>query len=172
MLNYDLVTSKACYRLPRRDDMPILLRLAERCASERPAPAASAAPAVRAGAKERMMRTVQELSRHPDRGTMFLIERGQDLVGYCVLVNLWSTELGGAVIRIDDLFLERDNRGQGIVEDFLELLVKVAPPGTCAIELDAAGDKERIKLCERAGFHGRNTRVMSRPVGQDPAAGA
>jgi GNAT superfamily N-acetyltransferase len=167
MLNYDLVTSKACYRLPRRDDMPILLQLAGRLAAERAAQAGA-----EAGAQERMLRTVQELSRHPDHGSIFLIEKGPDLVGYCVLVNLWSSELAGAVIRIDELFLEPDHRGQGIGEDFLELLAKVAPPGTCAIEMDAARDKESIRLCERAGFQGRSARIMSRRIGQDPAAGA
>ena len=163
MLNYDLVTSKACYRLPRRDDMPILLRLAERAGSERGA---------QPDAKDRMMRTVQELSRHPDRGSIFLIERGQDLVGYCVLVNAWSSQHGATVIRIDELFLERDHRAEGLAEDFLELLVKVAPAGTCAIELDTGGEKETIKICQRAGFEGRNSRIMSHLVGQEPAAPA
>jgi len=165
MLNYDLVTSKACYRLPRRDDMPILMQLAGRAGSERGAQSGTLLDA-----KDRMMRTVQELSRHPDRGSIFLIERGQDLVGYCVLVNVWSSERGGTVIRIDQLFLERDHRGEGLAEDFLELLVKVAPSGTCAIELDAAGDKDAVKICQRAGLEGRNSRIMSRTVGQDPPA--
>jgi GNAT superfamily N-acetyltransferase len=163
MLNYDLVTSKACYRLPRRDDMPILLQLAAKAGGERGA---------QAGAQDRMTRTVQELSRHPDRGSVFLIERGQDLVGYIVLANQWSSEHGGTVIRIDELFLEHDHRGEGLAEDFLVLLVKVAPPGTCAIELDAARDKDAIKICHRAGFQGRNSRIMSRRVGQDQGEGA
>jgi GNAT superfamily N-acetyltransferase len=162
VLNYDLVTSKACYRLPRRDDMPILLRLAAQFANQR---AAAQNP------QERMLRTVRELSRHPDRGSIFLFEKGQNLVGYCVLVNHWSSEYGGTVVRIDELFLDPGHRGDGIAEDFLELLAKVAPPGTCAIEVDAAMDKATVKLCERAGFEGRNAKIMTRRTEKDPASG-
>lgn len=161
MLNYDLVTSKACYRLPRRDDMPVLLRLAAQSAAGKEAAEDS---------RERMLRTVGELSRHPDRGSIFLFEKGQDLVGYCVLVNQWRSEYGAAVIKIDELFLDPGHRGDGIAEDFLELLAKVAPAGTCAIEVDAAADKATVKLCERAGFEGRTTRIMTRRTEQDPAA--
>ena len=162
MLNYDLVTSKACYRLPRRDDMPILLRLAAQFANER---------AAKQNPQERMLRTVRELSLHPDRGSIFLFEKGQDLVGYCVLVNQWSSKHGGTVVKIDELFLDPDHRGDGIAEDFLELLAKVAPPETYAIEVDAAADRATVKLCERAGFEGRNARIMTMRTEKDSASG-
>jgi GNAT superfamily N-acetyltransferase len=161
MLNYDLVTSKACYRLPRRDDMPALLRLAAQYDAER---------AEAWGSQERMLRTTRELLRHPDRGSIFLIERGQNLVGYCILVNQWSNRYGGLVLKIDELFLDARHRRDGIAEDFLDLLVKVAPPGTFAIEFNAIGDKEIVRLCERAGFERRNGSVMTRRTAQEPAA--
>jgi GNAT superfamily N-acetyltransferase len=160
VLNYDLVTSKACYRLPRRDDMPILVRLAAQRAAER---------AVEGDAQDRMLQTVKELSRHPDRGTIFLFERGQDLVGYCILVNHWSNAEGGTVIRIDELYLDRDHRDSGIAEDFLELLAKVAPPGTRSIQVDASPkDKGMLAMCERAGFTAGNARTMTLRTLQDP----
>jgi GNAT superfamily N-acetyltransferase len=163
MLDYDLVTSKASYRLPRRDDLPELLRLAAAFAAERPPGDAS---------PDRMLATVQELSRHPDRGSIFLFERKQDCVGYCILVTHWSNAYGGTVLRIDELYIEPGHRGEGIAEDFLELLGRVAPPGTCAIQLDASvGDKGMITLCARAGFEAKNGRIMTRLTQQDSAAG-
>ncbi len=154
MLDYDLVTSKASYRLPRRDDLPALLRLAAEFAAEGPPGDPS---------RNRMLATLKELSRHPDRGSIFLFERKQDPVGYCILVTHWSNAYGGTVLRIDELYLEPDHRDEGIAEDFLNLLARVAPPGTCAIQFDAStGDKRTITLCTRAGFEGRNGRIMTR----------
>ncbi|HYW83524.1 MAG TPA: GNAT family N-acetyltransferase [Spirochaetia bacterium] len=166
MLDYDLVTSKACYRLPRRDDMPVLLRLAAQSTAERTGRTPDE------GSPERILQTVKELSRHPDRGTVFLFERGQDLVGYCILVTHWSNAYGGTVLRIDELFIDRDHRAEGIVEDFLELLARVAPPGTCAIQIDAdAKDKWTAALCARAGFLADNARILTRRVQQGSEVG-
>ena len=161
MLNYDLVTSKACYRIPRRDDMPLLLRLAAKMASERKEAE---------DPQERMLRTVRELSRHPDRGAIFLFEKDQDLVGYCVLVNYWSSAHGGTVIRVEELFLDKGYRDAGIAEDFLALIAKVAPPGTRAIRLDSSPkDKLTLKICERAGFSVGTIRTMTLPTEQGSA---
>ena len=163
MLDYDLVTGKARYRMPGRDDMPELLRLADACATRN---------AVGGTSRDRMLETVRELSRHPDRGSVFLFEREQDLVGYCVLVTHWSNVYGGNVLRIDELYIEPGHSREGIAEDFFELLSRVAPPGTCAIQLDAsAADKGMIGLCARAGFESRNGRIMTRPIQKDSAAG-
>ena len=159
MRDYDLVTSKACYRLPRRDDVSVLLRLAAQHDAEHVGSSDS---------RERMLRTARELLRHPERGSIFLIERGQDLVGYCILVNQWTNRYGGIVLKIDEFFLDPRHRRDGIAEDFLELLVKVAPQGTCAIEVNAVDDKETARFCERAGFERKNACVMTRRTGQGP----
>ena len=162
MLDYDLVTSKARYRLPGRDDMPALLRLA----------AQSSPDSSPEDSRERMLRTVRELSRRPDRGSIFLFERKEDLVGYCVLVTHWSSLHGGNVLRIEELYLDREHREEGLAEDFLQLLAQVAPPGTCALALDASpSDKGTTAMCARAGFEPRNVRILTRMLHQDTAAG-
>ena len=167
MLDYDLVTSKARYRLPGRDDMPALLRLAAQ-SSPHSSPEDS---------RDRMLRTVRELSRRPERGSIFLFERKEDVVGYCVLVTHWSSLYGGNVLRIEELFLDRDHREDGLAEDFLQLLAQVAPAGTCAIAMDASpSDKGTTAICARAGFESRNGRIMTRMLPRDtpgtPAGGA
>jgi len=169
MLNYDLVTSKACYRVPRRDDMPALLTLAEQRAAEQAGRRARPDRAPDVGAsRERILRTVKELSQHPDRGSVFLFERGKDLVGYCILVTHWSSAFCGTVLRIDELFLDANHQKDGIVEDFLELLARVAPAGTCAIQLEAAAkDKRTAAFCARAGFLASDARVLTKRVTPD-----
>lgn len=153
MLNYDLVTSKARYRLPTRDDLPVLFRLAEDSAAERGVDTHRAV--------SRIMATVKQLSKRPDQGSIFLFERQEDLVGYCVLVTCWSSLHGGEVLRIDDLYVARGHRDEGLVEDFLHLLGQVAPKGTCAILLDASPkDRTVIAMCAGAGFEARESRSM------------
>ena len=157
MLNYDLVTSKARYRLPTRDDLPALLRLAGENAAERRADLQ--------GAVGRIMNTVKQLSKRPDQGSIFLFERQEDLVGYCVLVTSWSNLHGGEVLRIDELYIDRRHRDEGLVEDFLHLLGEVAPKGTCAILLDASPkDRTVIAVCANAGFESRESRTMIRRI--------
>ncbi|HVP19924.1 MAG TPA: GNAT family N-acetyltransferase [Spirochaetia bacterium] len=160
MLNYDLVTSTARYRLPTRDDLPALFRLAGECALER--------SAEKQGAVDQIMRTVKQLSKRPDRGSIFLFERNEDLVGYCVLVTCWSNLHGGEVLRIDELYVERRHRDEGLVEDFLRLLGQVAPKGTSAILFDAsARDRKTTAFCADAGFEGRESRIMIKRIGDD-----
>ena len=157
MLNYDLVTSKARYRLPTRDDMPIFLRLVGRASAERAEDTEASAYRIR--------RTVRELSRRPDRGSIFLFEREEVILGYCILATGWSNAYGGEILRVDDLYMSADHRDEGIVEDFLELLCKVAPPGTCAILIEAPpGDRKAAALYSRAGFDARGERIMFKRI--------
>ncbi len=157
MLNYDLVTSKARYRVPTRDDLPLLLRLAGECAAER--------SGEKQGAVDRILETVTQLSKRPDRGSIFLFERNQDLVGYCVLVTCWSNLHGGEILRVDELYLDRRHRDEGLVEDFLRLLAQVAPKGTTAILLEVPPrDRKAAALCADAGFTARDERVMILPL--------
>ena len=145
MLDYDLVTSTARYRLPTQDDIPAFVRLVKRFYAER-----SQAHRVTA---ESVTRTYLELLRHPERGSIFLFERGESLVGYCLLLVSWSNEHGGDIVTIDEIYIAPDHRGGGIARDFLGLLSQVAPRGTRAIRIRAPSkDRNAARFCTKTGF--------------------
>ncbi len=165
MLNYDLVTSKARYRLPRRDDLPALLRLAAQSAAE--------GTGEKPGAVDQILKTVQQLSKRPDRGSIFLVERKEDLVGYFVLVTGWSNRHGGEVLRVDELYLDKRYRDEGLAEDFLRLLAQVAPKDTSAILLEVPlQDRKAAAVFTSAGFTAREEKTMVRRMGKKAPADA
>ena len=63
---------------------------------------------------ENFLRTVHELETHPEKGTILVIGRDGQIVGYAVLINFWSNECGGNVLIIDELYVAPPCRGQGI----------------------------------------------------------
>jgi ribosomal protein S18 acetylase RimI-like enzyme len=145
MLNYSLVTAKAAYRLVKRDEMKILMELASRFYNEcRTAKPFSA---------ENIEHTVEELNYHPDKGTVFVIETGNDLVGYAIVINYWSNEYGGNILNIDELYLLPAHRRRGIASDFIGLLTRVAPVGTVAVQLEVArSNKVAFGFYKKLGF--------------------
>ena len=153
MLDYDLVTAKAAYRILKPAGMPALLALAAEAHGKDPA------------ARERILATAAELNRHKRSGSVFVIERGQDTVGYCILANCWSTAMGGTVLCVDELYVSPGHRGLGIATDFIELLAKVAPAGIVAIRHEMAAPGRRARgWARRLGFRESGGRILVREI--------
>lgn len=157
MLDYDLVTAKAAYRILKPADVPALLALAAEFHGGDPA------------ARDRILSTVAELNRHRRSGSLFVIERGEDLAGYCILVNCWSSALGGTVLCIDEIYVSPAHRRRGIATDFIELLAKVAPEGTVAIRHDADGSRRTLGWARRLGFREAAGKALVRRIGREEA---
>jgi hypothetical protein len=127
MLDYTLVTTKATYRLLTPQDIPFFLKLAQaEHAERREAPPFDA---------QKVLATVKELQPAWGRGSVYVFEREQKIVGYCFLVNCWSSDECGTVLVADDLYVVPEQREE-IAADFLTLLVKVAPAGTTSIRIE------------------------------------
>ncbi|MGO9309349.1 MAG: hypothetical protein ACLQDL_10045 [Spirochaetia bacterium] len=128
MLDYTLVTTKATYRLLTPRDVPFFLELvrAERT-ERRDAPPFDA---------QKVLAAVKELQPARGRGSVYVFEREQKLVGYCILVNCWSTDQCGTVLVADELYVVPEQRAEEIAGDFLTLLLKVAPEGTTSIRIE------------------------------------
>ena len=157
MLDYDLVTSTARYRLPTQDDIPAFVRLVQRFYAER-SQAHRVTPAS-------ITRTYLELLRHPDKGSVFLFERGESLVGYCLLLVSWSNEHGGDILTIDEIYIAPDHRGKGIAKDFIGLLSQIAPKGTRAIRIRASSkDRNAARFCTKTGFLPSGEGIMIREL--------
>jgi hypothetical protein len=128
MLDYTLVTTRATYRLLTPQDVPFFLRLARANHAEK----RDAQPFD----TQKILATVKELQPVRGRGSVYVFEREQKLVGYCILVNCWSSGQCGTVLVADELYVVPDQRAEEIAEDFLGLLLKVAPEGTSSIRIE------------------------------------
>ncbi len=145
MLDYSLVTPKAAYRPVRRDEIDTLTALAARFYDE--------GPTEKPFRLKNLESTVDELARHPEKGTVFVIETGNDLAGYAIVINSWSNEYGGNILNIDELYLLPAHRRQGIASDFIGLLARVAPAGTVAIQLEVSrSNKGAAGFYKKLGF--------------------
>jgi L-amino acid N-acyltransferase YncA len=154
MLDYTLVTTKATYRLLTPQDVPFFLKLvqAER-AERREAPPFDA---------QKVLATVKELQPARGRGSVYVFEREQKLVGYCMLVNCWSSDQCGNVLVADELYVVPEQRAQEIVEDFLALLLKVAPEGTSSIRIEVPrADRRSAAPYAKLGFREAAKRILS-----------
>ena len=121
MLDYTLVSTKATYRLLTPTDVPAYVAIVQaRYREERPGVHLNPAA---------ILATVRELEHDRLKGTVFVFEADQSLIGYAILINRWSNERGGNVIEADELYVTPDRRADGIAEDFLTLLSRVVHRG-------------------------------------------
>ncbi len=162
MLDYNLVTGKASYRMVTPRDLIVLKGLVRGFYDE---------GRQRGGGS--IEATVDELQRHKEKGTVFLFDRGERTVGYAILINYWSNELGGNILFIDELYVIPEERGKGIAGDFIDLIAKVAPKDTAAMQLEADPScRKLIHFYRNKGFSAAKDAVMVRVLsGQDRRGG-
>jgi hypothetical protein len=156
MLDYTLVTTKATYRLLTPQDVPYFLALvkAER-AEKRDDPPFDT---------DRILATVRELQPARGRGSVYVFEREQKLVGYCFLVNCWSSGQCGNVLVVDELYVVPGMSAEEIAADFLGLLLKVAPEGTTSIRIEVPKGRRSAAAYAKLGFTESEKCVLSMRV--------
>ena len=160
MLDYNLVTSKATYRMVTDKDVPVLRSLVRGFYAETPYGRNSG------GSIEA---TVRELDLHKEKGTVFVFESGNRIVGYAILIVYWSNEWGGNILYLDELYIVPEERGKGIAGDFMDLLVKIAPKDTVLLQLEVdAANKGLVKFYKRHGFEATKDCVMTRQIKAQP----
>ena len=160
MLDYTLVTTKATYRLLTPQDMPIFLKLVQAERTER-----RDAPPFDLN---RVLLTIKELQPARGKGTIYVFEREQRLVGYCMLTSCWSSDQCGNVLVADELYVVPEMRVDGIAEDFLGLLLKVAPEGTTSVRVEVPKGRRNTAAFEKLGFKESARSVLSMRVTRTP----
>jgi RimJ/RimL family protein N-acetyltransferase len=108
---------------------------------------------------QQVQRTLAKLRAEPSRGRAVVCEIDGSVVGYALLISFWSNELGGEVCVIDELFVDRKNRGRGLATALFDRLAAFEFwfPRPMALVLEVSPENERARaLYERLGFRGRN----------------
>ena len=160
MLDYTLVTPKATYRALTPRDVPGFLRLVAGCHQEE-------LPGTNISS-DQILATVRELQRHKEKGSILVFEREESLIGYCILIPLWSNTYGGVLLVIDELYVAPIQRTQGIAEDFITLLKKVAPRDCVAIRLDVnRAGRKTLSSYKKLGFAESERATLTMKVERD-----
>jgi GNAT superfamily N-acetyltransferase len=108
-------------------------------------------------------KTVDRLLAEPSRGHIQLIMRDEVMAGYALLIPYWSNEFGGMVVLVDELFVEKDFRGQGIARSFFEFIAEARPFDAVTFALEVSPRNTRAReLYESIGFDERYHRMMTR----------
>lgn len=102
---------------------------------------------------ERVQRTFRELQLRPEKGRIIVFERDEILVGYAILIFFWSNEFGGDFVDIDELFVSREYRSDGIGAAFFQWLEAEFRDKAVALGLQVALTNDRaFEFYRRMGF--------------------
>ena len=103
--------------------------------------------------KKKAYNTLDFLFNTPHQGTVLVVESGNSIIGYALLINFWSNEYGGNVVNIDELFISKEYRSQGIASNLIKFLAKSKFANAVNIQLEVTPDNIKARrLYERLGF--------------------
>src|SRR5215218_8047084 len=71
--------------------------------------------------------TLARFRAEPVRGRALVLQEGETLVGYVLLVSFWSNELAGEICTVDEVYVEPGQRGLGAGARLVEAL-RAGPP--------------------------------------------
>lgn len=102
---------------------------------------------------EKIKKTFEMLRTQPERGNILVMELKQEIIGYAILINYWSNEFGGNILNIDELFIKKEYRAQGIGTDFIKYLAQSKFGESVALELEVTPENTpALRLYKRLGF--------------------
>lgn len=119
-----------------------------------------------AGVPEAHVRaTLARLRAEPARGRAVVLEAGGAVRGYALLISFWSTELGGEVCTIDELFVDAALRSSGHASGLVRALMSdpgpLWPGRPVALELEVTPANARaLALYQRLGFRARKNATL------------
>ena len=102
---------------------------------------------------QKIQNTFESFAKHPDRGSIMVLEYDTEVIGYAILVNFWNNEFGGNITNIDELYIKKEFRSQGIGTNFIKFLSKHKPHNSVALQLEVSPqNKKAQKLYKSLGF--------------------
>lgn len=81
----------------------------------------------------------------------YVIENGEDILGYSMVAKSYSTEFGKSCIWIEDLYIKPEHRGKGLGNKLMEFIVSAYTD--CIFRLEVEKENENaFKLYTKQGF--------------------
>jgi GNAT superfamily N-acetyltransferase len=112
--------------------------------------------------------TVQELIRHPEKGTISIFRVGEAVVGYSIVIYYWSNEFGGNIALIDECYVKPSWRDKGIGTSFIKYVS--AAKAACLKGIGAEVtpvNKRAVAFYSRQGFTLAQNRCLFKKLVRD-----
>lgn len=101
---------------------------------------------------EKLGRSMDMALSHPDRFALHMLVEGEEVVGYMALTFCFSTEAGGEVCWVEELYLRPGFRSKGWGKKALGWVME-RYPGMARFRLEVApANDDARRLYERLGF--------------------
>ena len=98
-------------------------------------------------------RTFDEFSKNPEKGTIIIIESDNSVIGYAILLKVWSNEHSKDIIFIDELFVKKEFRNKGIGSASIKYIIDKFGDNAALLILDVEPGNEKAKrLYKQIGF--------------------
>ena len=102
--------------------------------------------------KEYIINTYKEVTSDSPYAKAYIIEKDNEIAGYSQISLTYSSEVGGLVVLIEELFILRDYRNSGLGSEFLDFIEKEFPEAKrFRLEVEKANEGAR-RLYEDKGF--------------------
>ncbi len=116
--------------------------------------------------KKKNHKNLQVFIDNPQLGRLWMIRKESHLVGYVCLAYCFSFEYGGRDAFIDEFFIKKDFRNQGIGQHTLEFLEKESPKlGVHSLHLEVEKHNEAgKKLYFNKGYSDTGRHLLTKTV--------
>jgi len=112
-------------------------------------------------------KSLADVLQNPAYGVIYVAQDEGAPVGYLVICFDFSLEYQGKGAWIDELFVVRSHRGQGIGMRFLELAEEVAAEhGAMFLHLEVTHGNPAIELYRRRGFADHHRYLMTKRLAE------
>src|SRR5574342_1135273 len=86
--------------------------------------------------------TMNEYKKNPEKIKIVILEINNAILGYSILVCLWSNEYGGNILIVDELYIKEKFRNEGIGSYFIKWLEEREE--FVAIQLETTPSNKRV----------------------------
>ena len=114
--------------------------------------------------------TVQELTRHPEKGTVSIFRMGEAVIGYSIVIYYWSNEFGGNIALIDECYVKPSWRDKGIGTSFIKYVSAATAACLKGIGAEITPlNKRALAFYSRQGFAPAQNRWLFKRLMPDKA---
>lgn len=114
--------------------------------------------------------TMEELSRHPEKGAITLFWVGEAVIGYAISIYSWSNEYGGNIASIDELYVKRTWRRKKIGTSFIDHIATVKAGGLRGLQVEITpANRQALAFYSQQGFSSAKNRHLFKKLHGRPA---